>query len=64
MTTSAGRPDAEAERADQPAGGRARDRRRLADTADRSLWEGGRDIAVELDMSEKHLIAAREVSVQ
>ena len=64
MTTSAGWPDAEADCADQPAGGRARDRRRLADAADRSLWEGGRDIALELDMSEKHLIAAHEVSVQ
>jgi hypothetical protein len=40
------------------------DRRCLADAADRSLWESGRDIALELDMSEKHLIAAREISVQ
>ena len=37
---------------------------RLAEAADRSLREGGREIAVEQDMGENHLIAARGLAVQ
>jgi len=37
---------------------------RLVDAADRSLREGGREIAVEQDVRENHLVAARGLAVQ
>ncbi len=37
---------------------------RLVDAADRSLREGGREIAVEHDVSENHLVAAGGLAVQ
>jgi hypothetical protein len=37
---------------------------RLVDAADRSLREGGREIAVEHDVRENHLVAAGGLAVQ